>query len=472
MRPNVLIAVADDASHMGAYGHAFVSTPAFDRIAREGVLFENAFTSNPKCAPSRANILTGMHSWQLEEACVHQSDFPYKFRVYPEILEENGYMTGYTGKGWGPGKFDPRFQHNPAGWEYNKRKLTPPENTKIRNIDYTANFVDFLDANEEGKPFCFWYGGYEPHRPYDKDEGLRAGKDPAEMQIPAYLPDHDTVRRDLCDYAYEIEWFDRHLGNMMAILEERGMLENTIILALSDNGMPFPRVKGQMYEQDFHLPMAMMWRARIRPGVRVDELITYTDIAPTVLDACGVPPHRQMRGRSFISRLTEGEYEKNDYVFMCKERHDVGRENDVGYPVRCVRDEQYLYCINYCPDRWPAGDPRTKFTNVDPSPTKKLVLDMNEAGQTRYFDLAFGKRPEEELFDVVKDPECMCNLAADPQYAEDKVRLRAALLQEMEESGDPRFFEKADFFDKCTYYGKGHHTWAHYVAGDFSYPDE
>lgn len=472
IRPNILFAIADDASHMGTDENFFLCTPAFDRIVKEGALFENAFASNPKCSPSRANILTGMHSWQLEDACIHSSDFSYKFRVFPELLEETGYQTGFTGKGWAPGEWDPKFKHNPAGWEYNACTLIPPENTNIKNIDYTENFRLFLDSNVDNKPFCFWYGGFEPHRPYIKNEGIRGGKDPLKVKVPSYLPDDDIVRRDFCDYAYEIEWFDRHLGNMLELLEQRNMLDNTIVMVLSDNGMPFPRVKGQMYEQDFHLPMAFMWKNSVTAGITVKELISYSDIAPTILEACGVPIHEQMIGKSFLPRLLNEDYEENQYVYMCKERHDVGRENDIGYPVRCIRDKNFLFCHNYYPDRWPAGDPRTKFTNVDPSPTKKLIIDLKLMGKDKYFDKAFGKRPEEELFDIENDPECMTNLAYKDEYRDLKEKLKEALLLEMERTEDPRFYEKADFFDKCVYYGKGHHTWKHYINGDFKYPDE
>jgi len=163
-RPNILFAIADDASHMSAYGVQFLNTPNFDRVAKEGVLFTNAFTTNPKCAPSRASILTGKQTWQLEEACNHFGVFPSKFRVYPDLLEEIGYHVGYTGKGWAPGDYQQGgFKRNPAGDEYNRINLTPPAKF-ISNRDYAANFEEFLKERPADSPFCFWYGGHEPHR--------------------------------------------------------------------------------------------------------------------------------------------------------------------------------------------------------------------------------------------------------------------------------------------------------------------
>lgn len=476
-RPNILFAIADDASHMSAYGYDFVNTPNFDYVANNGVLFENSFTTNPKCSPSRASILTGMHTWQLEDACIHYSSFSSKFAVYPTILEDNGYNIGYTGKGWAPGNYEiGGFKHNPAGPEYNDHHLMPPENSHVSSIDYTKNFENFLDKNGTDKPFCFWYGGLEPHRPYIKGEGRRAGKDPSTIKVPPYLPDDDIVKSDLADYAYEIEYFDMHLGNMIRILEQRGMLSNTLIVALSDNGMPFPRVKGQMYEQDFHLPLAMCWQGKVKGGRRISDLVSFADLAPTFLDVAGIKKHPQMAGKSLFEILMSDksgaiDYDRR-YVYMAKERHDVGREYDVGYPVRCIRDYKYLYIRNYCPDRWPAGDPRTKFTNVDPSPTKKLIIDLKLMDKDYYFDLSFGKRPAEELYDIESDPVCMNNLIENAELAQVKERLSKDLDKELKRTNDPRFFGKADFFDKCEYYGEGHHRWIHYVNGDFEYPDE
>ena len=247
--PNILFALADDASHFGVYGHSFVSTPNIDRIASEGVIFENAFTSNPKCAPSRASILTGRFTWQNEEAYNHFCYFPDKFELLPDVLDDHGYFTGYTGKGWKPGDWKRAgLKRNPAGNEYNKYELTPPENTRIWSVDYAANFEDFLSQKPGDMPFYFWYGASEPHRPYSFGEGIRAGKAIRSIQeIPSYWPDCDEVRIDMVDYAYEIEWFDMHLGRMLSKLDEIGELDNTLIIVTSDNGCAFPRVKGQMY---------------------------------------------------------------------------------------------------------------------------------------------------------------------------------------------------------------------------------
>ena len=474
---------------MGAYGHRFVRTPAFDRVAREGVLFTNAFTTNPKCAPSRASILTGRHTWQLEEACDHWNVWPAKFPVYPDILAEAGYHVGHTGKGWGPGDWRRRGRTtNPAGPEYAGRTLAPPSTT-VSSKDYAGNFTDFLDARPAGAPFCFWYGGHEPHRPYDPGEGAAHGVRVSSDDIPAYLPPVATVQEDLADYAFEVEWFDSQLGIMLAELERRGELDDTLVIVTSDNGMPFPRAKGNMYDYDFNLPMAMMWRSAApapanEPPDRIDvpgtsrtvtggrvltDMISFTDIAPTVLESAGIEARPEMTGRSFLSLLhaeSSGRHDPTrDRVAMGRERHDLGREGDVGYPVRCLRTDDYLYVRNFRPDLWPAGNPETGFTGCDSSPTKRLIVEQHARGEERYFELAFGKRPREELYAVGRDPECLENLALDPDYDDVRREMWTELRGYLRGQGDPRVYGEGDRFDRYEYVGSAPHSWKAWVDG-------
>ena len=427
--PNILFAIADDVSwpHMSAYGARFVKTPNFDRVAREGILFKNAFTTNPKCSPSRATLLTGRNFWQLEEAACHFGLFPAKFKVYPDLLEAVGYRVGFTGKGWGPGDWKGGgFKRNPAGDEYSQLKNKPPTKA-MSQVDYAANFKAFLQDQPKDKPFCFWYGGQEPHRVYEAGSGVRAGKRLADVQVPPYLPDDEIVRSDLLDYALEIEWFDEHLGRMLRTLEEMGELDNTLVVVTADNGMPFPRVKGQIYEDDFHLPLAMRWGNAIKAGRVVDDFISFTDMAPTFLEVAGLKPLSDMTGRSFLNVLKSEKSgqvdQKRTRMLVGKERHDVGRPNDVGYPVRAIRTKEFLYVRNFKTDRWPAGNPETGYRNIDDSPTKSLLLKQKEAGLTKFYELAMGMRPAEELYDMRNDSACMNNLASNPRYAKIKAQL-------------------------------------------------
>ncbi len=460
-RPNVLIAIADDWSygHAGVYGCTWVLTPAFDRVAREGVLFKNAFTNNPKCSPCRASLLTGRNTWQLDEACNHFGVFPARWPVYPDVLEQAGYHVGFTGKGWGPGDFrSGGFGRNPAGPEYNRQKAAPPHRN-ISSVDYARNFAEFLAGRKAGQPFCFWFGGNEPHREYEEGIGRRSGKDPKAVKLPAYYPDSDLIRNDMLDYAVEVEWFDTHLGRIIAHLEQAGELDDTLIVVTSDHGMPFPRVKGQIYEHGVHLPCAVRWGRRAGRGRAVDDFINVRDLAPTFLEAAGVAIPESMTGRSFLDVLVSGKSGRvdssRDRVLLGKERHDLGRPLDQGYPVRAIRTPEYLYVLNYEPERWPVGNPETGYRNCDDGPSKTFLLSQFDA----FYRLCFGKRPREELYRVGDDPDCVKNLAEEPALRPIKQKLREEMEATLRKEGDPRALGRGAVFDTYEYVGARVHSY-------------
>ncbi len=482
-RPNILFAIMDDVTyqHMGAYGCKWVKTPNFDRIAQDGLLFKNAYTPNAKCAPSRSCIVTGRNSWQLEEAGNHWSYFPAKFASFAEVLAQNGYAVGYTGKGVAPvvakqADGTPREMLVKA---FNQLKTTPPT-AKISNVDYAANFDAFLSTTDS-KPFFFWYGGLEPHREYEFNSGVSKGgknlNDIPNAEIYPFWPKTDSVRTDLLDYAFEIEYFDKQLGKMLKMLEDKGQLHNTLIVVTSDNGMPFPRVKGQAYEYANHLPLAMMWADGIaHKGRKIEDFISFIDFAPTFLDLAKVPAAKnQMKpitGKSFkdiFSADQEKVSEKRNFVLVGKERHDVGRPKDVGYPIRGIFQENYLFIKNFETDRWPAGNPETGYLNVDGSPTKTVCLNTVYATDHNfnYWLWSFGKRPGEELYDIKKDPACLNNLASNPAYQKKSAQLRSKLLTLLKEQSDPRLLGKGIEFDKYQYADqRGVNFYERYMAKD------
>jgi N-sulfoglucosamine sulfohydrolase len=305
-RPNILFIILDDwgSKHASAYGCEWVQTPHFDRIAREGALFLNCFTSTPKCGPSRASVLTGRSFFQLEEAANHNGLFPSKFAVYPDLLEQAGYTIGLGAKGWAPGNYElTGFSRNPAGPGFNQHQHPSRPTSGLSRNDYAGNFEAFLQQRPSGKPFSYWMGIYEPHRVYEQGSGVRLGKSLASIQVPAYLPDNDTVRSDLADYAVEVEWADLQIGRTLAALEAAGELDRTVIVVTSDNGMPFPYVKGQVNEDAFHLPLAIRWPGVVQPGRRVHDFVDLRDFAPTFLEIAGLPPHAQMTGKSLVALL-------------------------------------------------------------------------------------------------------------------------------------------------------------------------
>jgi arylsulfatase A-like enzyme len=458
-RPNILFALADDWSfgHAGAYGCAWVKTPAFDRVAREGVLFTRAYTPTAKCAPSRASILTGRNPWQLKAAANHWCYFPPEFKTYAEALAENGYSVGMTGKGWAPGvaKDAAGKPRQMAGKPFNGRTLAPPTSGIGRN-DYAANFEAFLEASPADAPWCFWFGCVEPHRGYEYGSGAaKGGKRPEEvMRVPGYWPDNERVRNDLLDYAFEVEHFDRHLGRMLDALERRGLLENTLVVVTGDNGMPFPHSKGQTYRDSNHLPLAAMWPAAVKaPGRTVDDAVSFIDLAPTFAEAAGVAWARTgmapAQGRSLMEILRSGRagrvVPERDHVLVGRERNDIGRPRDEGFPVRGIVKDGLLYLHNFEPSRWPACDPETGYLDVDGSPTKTEVLNArNDPGGRVFWQLCFGKRDAEELYDLNADPDCLRNLAGtDGRCA----GLKEQLFAELRAQQDPRALGQGRVFD-------------------------
>lgn len=463
--PNILFIIFDDwggSTHAGVAGNAWIKTPNFDRVAREGVLFKNAFTSNPKCSPCRASILTGRNSWQLKEAASHNGLFPAGFVVYPDLLETAGYTVGLTGKGWGPGDFKTLtgWTRNPAGPSFNTRKRKP-ETSAISENDYAGNFEEFLKSRDAGKPFCFWMGFTEPHRAYEKGSGLRLGKKLEDVVVPAYLPDTPGIRSDLLDYALEVEVADVHIGRALALLEAAGELDNTLVVVTSDHGMPFPYVKGQIHEDAFHIPLAMRWGKGIAAGRVVEDFINVRDFAPTYLELAGLKPHAQMTGKSLVNILKSaksGWIEGRDTMLVGKERHDIGRPQDLGYPVRALRTKEYLYVHNFFPDRWPAGNPETDFGNVDPSPSKEIIKRLGG----HFYDLSFGKRAPDELYRLSDDPETINNLAHDLAFARVVEEMRTRMMTMLRDEGDPRALGQGAIFDTYHYVGartKGYETW-------------
>ncbi|GAA5521564.1 sulfatase [Aliifodinibius salicampi] len=466
-RPNILFVISDDQSfpHASAYGSDFVETPVFDRVAEEGILFMNGFVASPGCSPSRATILTGRYPWQNEAAGTHASSFSEKYTVLPNLLEEAGYEVGYTGKGWGPGDWEVGGRdRNPAGPAFQDEVLDPPHDY-IRDIDYAGNFRAFLEQRPVESPFYFWLGTSEPHRPYEKGIGRAAGKNIEDVEVPDYLPDTPEVRSDLLDYAIEIEWFDRHLGNAVTLLKERGELENTLIIVTSDNGMPFPRAKANLYEDGIHVPLAVRWGERVEGGRVVDDLVSLIDFMPTILEAAGVE-HRgeySMTGHSLMDILTSSEEgivdPTRDAVYSGRERHSSSRWNNLGYPQRSLRTHQYLYIRNFAPHRWPAGSPRrieggkltsmhSGYHDIDSAPTLQVMTEQaDDPYFNRYLHLAVGRRPSEELYNIKKDPGCINNLALDPDYEKLTRSFRKQLTGVLRDTEDPRVVGDGDVWE-------------------------
>jgi uncharacterized sulfatase len=405
-------------------------------------------------------MLTGQWHWRLEEGADLWGTLPAKFTVYPDLLEEAGYHVGFTRKGWGPGRDAPGGRkRNPAGSQY-------------------KNFQEFMKARPEGKPFCFWFGSTDPHRDYKWQSGVNSGMKLQDVEVPACLPDSQEVRTDLCDYYWEVQRFDTEVGELLAALEQQGELDDTLVVVSGDNGLPFPRCKSNLYDTGTNVPLAVCWPDAVKGGRVVEDFISMSDLAPTFLEAAGLKPAADMTARSFLDILKSDKAgrvdPKRDHVLTGKERHVPAQEKDnSGYPSRAIRTHEFLYIRNFKPDRWPCGYPGgyaepteidiskpqgTKFgyADTDASPTKSyMVKHRDDPKVRRLFDLAFGKRPAEELYDLAKDPAQLDNVAEKAEYGQTKKKLAAALMAELEATKDPRVLGQGDMFEQYPYYGGG-----------------
>jgi len=466
-RPNILFCISDDQTwlHTSIAGDPVIKTPNFDRVAREGLLFRNSFTSCPSCTPSRASILTGQNFWRLEEGGLLFGRLRKKFSIYTHLLAEAGYVVGRTGKGFGPANqsFDDSWK-DACGRSWNRRSTEKPP-AGVSNIDYAGSFADFMKARDRSKPFCFWYGGYEPHRRYGYGNGAKSGMSPDEVRVPPFLPDAEQVRNDICDYLFEIRWFDQHLGRMLKILEEHGELDNTLVVVTSDNGMPFPRAKATVYNYGVHMPLAIRWGNGIRrPGRVIDDFVSHIDFAPTFLEAAGLKPGPRITGRSLMNIFKS---DKSGLVDPTRtmtvtglERHVWARPGGKTYPRRAIHTEKFVYIRNYEPDRWPMGGPdfgashQGVYGDTDAGPTKSYMLEHKGDERVReLFEKSFGKLPGEELYAIDKDPAQMNNLAAEPAYAGVKEKLRERMEQYLQNTGDPRVRGESPWDDYPFYYG-------------------
>ena len=320
--------------------------------------------------------------------------------------------------------------------------------------DYYKNFRYFLDQKNQDSPFFFWFGATEPHRVYREGIGKERGIDPNKINVPEFMPDNELVRSDMADYLFEIQWFDQHLGRMIDMLEDRGMLENTIIIVTSDNGMPFPRAKANLYDYGIHVPLAIMWQGKIFDSSTFDQPVGLIDIMPALLESAEIDLEEieaksgyQLSGKSIWKKLEEKEAEP---VYSGRERHSSARWNNLPYSSRAMRDGDYLIVYNYFPERWPAGAPRRVdaqglmdgYDDIDNCPTLAHLL---ETEQQKYIELFGGKRPKIELFDVKKDPSCINNLADDPKFMDIRNSMEKNLVDYLKKTNDPRLENDPSF---------------------------
>jgi N-sulfoglucosamine sulfohydrolase len=429
---NVVLLVADDLGlQVGCYGDAAAKTPNIDALAKSGTRFTHAFASVASCSPSRATILTGLPThangqYGLAHATHNQHSFR-NVRGLPAILAPAGYRSGVIAKLHVQPKEVYPFDVEVAG--------------NGRNPVQIAEQVKKFVADAGDKPFFLLVGFTDPHRAakgFANDgkypEGVPNAKfDPKALPVPYHLPDQPEVRAELAEYYQSVARLDDGVGRVLKVLEEAKKADDTLVIFLSDNGMPFPGAKTTLYDAGVHLPLVVRKPGQ-KAGVVNSAMVSWTDVAPTVLDWCGVKPEPAgkkavaMAGRSFLPLLEQEKADGWDVVYGSHQFHEV----TMYYPMRMVRTRQYKYVLNLAhPLEYPSA------SDLWGSEMWQGVLKRGDKLMGSRTVQSFLHRPKEELYDLAADPNELKNLAADPAHAKALEDLRARLADWRERTNDP-----------------------------------
>lgn len=488
-RPNILFAFADDWGRQasiyaklskGVDMNEVINTPHFDRVAQEGVVFRNAFVTAPSCTPCRSSILSGQYFFRTGLGAILQgARWDESIPTFPQLLKDSGYHIGETYKVWSPGTpADAQFGSGEHAYEKAGRRFNAFSQNVTRMMaegksksdakrvlfeEVEQNFDMFLADRDSDQPFCYWFGPTLVHRKWVQGSGKELwGIDPDLLKgkMPSFLPDVHEIREDLADYFGEIQAFDTALGLLLKKLEAMGELDNTLVVVSGDHGPPgFPRGKCNLYDFGTAVPLAIRF-GKENQGRVLDDFVNLMDLGPTFLDVAGVDIPAVMTGKSLLPLLNSSVQTgfadpSRNWVITGRERHVArARAGQLPYPQRALRTEDFLYIINFEPERWPMGDPAegpvpdrealientfATFADFDSSPTKAwMVENKNHPDYQQHFELGFGKRPEEELYQVLADPDQVSNVAGQAAFEEVRKELRQRLLDELKRMGDPR----------------------------------
>ncbi len=511
-RWNILFVFADDwGRYASAYAKAdgkpsindVIKTPHVDRLAREGALFRHAFVNAPSCTPCRSSLLSGRFFFNTGQgAILNGAVWDATIPTFPLLLRDAGYHIGKSYKVWSPGTpadapfGEQQYAYEKAGRMPNNfseetEKLLAGGLTvaaaREKILDQVrGNFDAFLADRKAGQPWLYFFGTTTTHRTWIKGSGKKHwGIEPEALKgkMPAFLPDVPEVREDVADYLGEAQAVDACIGALLAKLEAAGELERTVIVVSGDHGMPgMPSGKCNIYDHGTRVTLAIRWPGG-KAGRVIDDFVTLPDLAPTFMEIGGVTPPTGLDGRSILPLLKSEKGGQIDAtrtsIIAGRERHvATAREGNLPYPMRALRTADFLYIHNFAPERWPMGAPGdltdtetpdgleletntyTAFPDMDASPTKAwLIAHRKDPAWAATFEHAFGKRAEEEFYDLHKDPDQMNNVATDPSYAAEKEKYAARLAKTLTDAGDPRMsadpvFEHAPFTDAGPAKGK------------------
>jgi N-sulfoglucosamine sulfohydrolase len=432
---SVLLVIADDHGRdaLGAYGNVVVKTPHLDRLAAEGVRFTRAYATTASCSPSRSVLLTGLHThgsgqYGLAHGVHNQHTLP-SVRSLPALLRET-HRTGIIGKEHvQPESVYPFHVRHAEGFQGNRYVVAMAERAReFFAADARPFFlvVGFSDPHRAGNPHNGWKGF--ANQDYAGVQRVRYAA--ADLKVPAWLPDAPEVREELAEYYEAISRLDQGVGLVLRALEESGRARETLVIYLSDNGPPFPGAKTTLYAAGVHLPLIVRAPGRGAPGRVGDAMVSWTDIAPTILDWAGVP--HPLPGRSVLPLLDQERATGWDEVHGSHQMHEI----TMYYPMRSIRTRQYTLIWNLAHEL-----PYPHASDLWHSPTWQGVLRRNDGRLGVRSVEVFLRRPEYELYDVAADPHEVRNLAGEPGRRPVLEDLKARLRRVLEGSNDPWLVE-------------------------------
>ena len=414
LRPNIVLIIGDDigAGDIGCYGNQQVKTPVIDRIAKEGLRFTNVFLTSSSCSPSRCSIISGRYPHNTGAAELH-TPLPAEVSIFPELLKNAGYYTAQAGK-WHMGEYAKR------GFDvvYDKSKDNGDGGEEM--------WVKTLQQRPKRKPFFMWLASYDGHRPWGQNSF--AGTNRADnLSLPPYFADAINTRIDLAKYYDEVTRFDYYIGKVEAELKKQGVLDNTIIIIIGDNGRPFPRAKTRVYDSGMQTPLIIKWNKKIHKANISQALISVIDIAPTLLDVAGVTILPSFQGKSFQKIIFNPSLEFRKYVFAEHNWHDYEALE------RTVRTKDFLYVLNL---RASLSNPGA--ADITSSPSFKDLQDIRDSGKlsAAQSDVFITPRPFEEFYNCHQDPMQLVNIASVKSYADQLVDLRKIMAQWQLETKD------------------------------------
>jgi N-sulfoglucosamine sulfohydrolase len=407
-QPNFIIFIADDAAwnDCGPYGNNSIKTPNINKLAEDGLVFDNAFLTTSSCSPSRCSILTGRYPHSTGAQELHMP-LPADQLLFAGELQKAGYYTALAGKyhiGARRDEFNTIYGGTPSGCE---------------------NWVKALQERPKDQPFFMWLAALDPHRKYQPNT-IAEPHNPDNVVVPPFLSDADSTRKDLALYYDEISRLDDYLGQVMAELKTQGVDENTLVIYMTDNGRPFPRCKTRLYDSGIKTPFIVRWPEKLQKG-RTDALISSIDIAPTFCELAGANISETFQGISFAPVLNDYSSKTRDYIVGEHNWHDYQSHE------RAIRNHKYLYVRNAFPG-FNASPPADAVGSL----TYQEMIKMNKAGELNenQLDCFVQPRVAEELFDVVNDPYHFKNLAGNPQYKEALAKMSGLLDNWIVEFGD------------------------------------